>query len=340
MAHPIRVNLVSESEISVQGHGVHTAYIEMVNALRRSARIELITGEFGRQVPCDIIHLHTLGPRVWRKIFQKGPKKVISAHVVPDSFVGSLVLARYWKFLATWYLRWIYNRADMLIAVSDETKRSLLAMGVRAPIQVMYNSIDTAPYRAQRGSPDELRSQLGIAADAFVVIGAGQVQPRKRVDDFLAAAKALPDVHFVWVGGMPFGKAAAGSRQLESMMRRAPANVSFPGVVALDDMPAYYQAADMFWLPSEQETFGLVVVEAAAAGLPIMLRDISDYDETFGEDALRKKTPEEFHQAILELRSTPLEYRKWQKRAQRIANRFDSKVAAKTLVNLYTDLVK
>ena len=63
----LRVNMVSESEISVQGHGVHTAYEEMVSSLRKRSDVELITGEFGRQVDCDIVHLHTVGPRLWKK---------------------------------------------------------------------------------------------------------------------------------------------------------------------------------------------------------------------------------------------------------------------------------
>lgn len=75
----LRINIVSESEISVQGHGVHTAYQEMVDALRVRKDIDLITGEFGRLVDCDIVHIHTVGTRTWRKLFQKGPKKVVSA---------------------------------------------------------------------------------------------------------------------------------------------------------------------------------------------------------------------------------------------------------------------
>lgn len=335
----LRVNIASESEISVQGHGVHTAYVEMVEALKKRPDIEVITGRFGERVDCDVVHLHTVGPRMWRKLLQKGPAKVISAHVVPDSFVGSLILAKYWKPLAVAYLRWFYNRADLLLAVSEETKRDLEKMGVKAPIEILHNFIDTSRYKEAAIPRAKIREELGIPAEAFVVIGAGQVQPRKRVDSFFEAAKQLPDVYFVWIGGIPFGKVAAASGEMASMMKNPPKNVIFPGIVPLEKMPSYYHAADMFFLPSDQETFGLVVIEAAAAGLPVMLRDIPDYDDTFGADALKGKNNGDFCAHITTLASDRQSYQGWKRRAEALAARFDGAAAADRLVKSYRQLV-
>ena len=338
MNKKIRVNVVSESDISVQGHGVHTAYEEMAAALEGRDDVTVIRGEFGRTVDCDIVHLHTLGARTWRKLFQPHAKKVVSAHVVPDSFVGSLILAKYWLFLAKWYMRWFYNHADLVLAVSEEAKNDLRQLGVRAPIEVLYNFIATAKYQTPTTSRAEMRQKLGIPADAFVVIGAGQVQPRKRVDSFFYAARALPDVHFIWVGGIPFGKVAASNHEMMKMMQSAPANVHFPGIVELKEMVSYYHSADAFWLPSEQETFGLVVVEAASAGLPIILRDIPDYDDTFGDDAVRGDDDVAVA-TIKKLRSDPRFYERQKAKAAQIAKRFDSTNAAAKLVKLYRQLV-
>ncbi|HET8884160.1 MAG TPA: glycosyltransferase [Candidatus Saccharimonadales bacterium] len=339
MSKKICVNIVSESDISVQGHGVHTAYIEMVNALKKQPDVTVTTGRFGEQLSCDIVHLHTVGLKTWSKLRQKGPKKVISAHVVPDSFVGSLILAKYWRFAAVWYLKWFYNQADLLLAVSQQTKQDLLAIGVTAPIEVLYNFIDTTRYKTPAISQSDVRKKLHIPNDSFVVIGAGQVQPRKRIDSFFAAAKTLPDVYFVWVGGMPFGKVAADNVHMEEMIQSAPKNVIFTGIVQLDEMVSYYHAADMFWLPSEQETFGLVVVEAAAAGLPVMLRDIPDYQDTFGTNALVGVTNDDFCTYITTLRSDPSILKQWKQKSKRIAKQFDSKLAAARLVEMYRQLL-
>ncbi len=334
----LRVNMVSESEHTTKAHGVHTAYVEMATALEKRDDVELIRGEFTKLIDCDIVHIHTVGPMTWPKLFQRGPKKVISAHVVPDSFIGSFVLAKHWSFAARWYLRWFYGRADLLLAVSEETRRDLLAMGVTSPIEVITNSVDTEKYQKPAVPRDAVRKKLGIPENAFVVIGAGQVQPRKRVDSFINAARKLPNVSFVWMGGVLFGAIASEGSAMRRLMDSAPENVIFPGVVPLEEMVSYYHAADLFWLPSDQETFGLVVVEAAASGLPVMVRDIPDYDATFGEDALRVNDKTSVS-AITELRDNPARYKAWQQRAKSLATRYDSKRTAEQLVKLYGQLV-
>ena len=119
------------------------------------------------------------------------------------------------------------------------------------------------------------------------------------------------------------------------MIESAPPNVHFVGQVDLKDMPKYYAASDAFMLPSEQETFGLVIVEAAAAGLPIVLRDIPDYDGTFRADALMAADDESFAQAIKHLMQDKHFYDQAKQRAQHIARRFDSAAGAEQLVALY-----
>lgn len=332
----MRISVVSESEFMAKGHGVHTAYLELTNALR--ARSDT-TISVNKKQPADVTHLHTVGAyALWRLLFDRS-KKVVSAHIVPASLVGSLVAARFWLPFATVYLRWFYNRADLVFAVSDETKRVLLKLGVRKPIEVVYNVIDTKRYHATADDKKKSRIALGIAADAWLVIGAGQVQPRKRIDSFVSVASQLPAMQFLWVGGMPFGKLAAENRSMQQFIDHAPVNTSFTGVVELDEMKQYYHAADVFWLPSEQETFGLVVVEAAAAGLPVILRDIPDYAETFADDALLVDDIDTV--GMLEmLRSDKTFYTQAQARTERITHRYDATSGAQRVMSLYKTLLE
>lgn len=335
----ITVNIVSESDISIQGHGVHTAYLEMASALEAHDDLVVVRGGFGRKVVCDIVHIHTVGSYACRKLLQKGPIKVVSAHLVPDSFVGSLVGAKTWRGVAGLYLRWFYNRADLLIAVSPSTAGELKSLGVKTPITTLDNSIDISRYKNNTtGSRLKIRRQLGIKDDTFVVIGAGQVQPRKRVDCFIRAAKACPDIHFIWVGGMPFGVLAADYNEMKLMIDSAPSNVHFTGVVPLDSMPAYYHAADVFWLPSIQETFGLVVVEGAASGLPVMLRDIDDYEETFANYVVKADDSNDID-ILKKLRDDTSFREKYTKLSSKLAEKFDSKRATDKLVGIYRDLI-
>lgn len=336
----LRVNIVSESEISVQGHGVHTAYIEMAEALRARGDIELINGEFGRSVDCDVVHIHTVGPRVWRKLLQKGPKKVVSAHVVPASFIGSIILARYWRFAARWYLGWFYRRADRVLAVSGMVAEALEhELGVeRSKITTMYNSIDMKKFTPSPASRSAARKQLGVGENDFVVLGNGQVQPRKRLDTFTAMAKAHPEVKFIWVGGIPFKQLGADYRAMQQLMNTAPANLSFTGVIPREDVKAYFQAADVFCLPAEQENHPMCVLEAAGAELPIILRDIPEYNDTFGSDALLCKTDQEFIEAVEQLKQSEART-SWRKATLRIRDRFDSTTMTDQLVGIYRAII-
>lgn len=337
---PIVVNMISESEFTVQGHGVHTAYREMTTALKQRDDVDVAVNT---QRPADIIHVHTVGMYALGKLLRCGKaKKVISAHLVPDSFIGSLRAAKYWRPVGALWLKFFYNRADVLLAVSEETAAELRRMDIRKPITVLHNIVNSAAYRPTKDTPGRcqaLRSSLGIADDAFVVVGAGQTQPRKRIDTFMRVAQELPEVQFVWVGGMPFGQLAASSTAMKSMMHEAPSNVHFTGLVPLEDMPIYYQMSNVFMLPSDQETFGLVVVEAAAAGLPVLLRDIPDYDGTFRGHAIMAVDDDEFIKRIKQLMEDAAYYQAAQQDAAAIAQRFDSKTGGQLLVDCYRQLL-
>lgn len=340
-AKKLKVNMISETEFTVQGHGVHTAYLETVRALEKfPEKIDLAVNV---KRPADIIHVQTMGFYALGKMCRFRGKKVISAHLLPASFIGSLALAKIWAPFAKWYLTWFYNRADLVFAVSETTKSELQKIGVKKPIAVLYNSIDTRVYknsRKDKKSRQEIRAKLGIRPDDFVVICAGQTQPRKRVDTFINVAKKSPKCQFVWVGGMPFGRLAANYSDTKKMTENVPANVHFAGIVKLDEMPKFYAAADAFFLPSDQETFGLVVVEAAAAGLPVVLRDIADYDGTFRSGALFGKTDADFAKIIEKLAKDAKYYEAAHKKAHKIAARFESENFAKKLIQHYEDLLK
>jgi 1,2-diacylglycerol-3-alpha-glucose alpha-1,2-galactosyltransferase len=331
----MKVNVISESAFTVQGHGVHTAFTETIAALKDYTDCDV---EANTDRSADVIHVHTVGPYSLRKLLWGQGAKIVSAHVTPDSFVGSLLGAKYWYGLAKLYLRWFYNRADGVLAVSQEVVEELSTMGVRKPVFLVPNTIETQRFIATPAMREAARRQFGIGAGEFVVVGNGQVQPRKRIDTFLAAAKALPEIRFIWVGGIPFKQLAADAGAMEHLMRQHPENVQFTGLVEREMVVASYQAADLFFLPSIQETFGIVIVEAAAAGLPVLLRDLEQYRQTFGE-GYEKGTDETFVATIERFRTDRAFYEKWQKAAQTIAKRYDAKTGAVRLMEVYRAVI-
>jgi 1,2-diacylglycerol-3-alpha-glucose alpha-1,2-galactosyltransferase len=340
MMKKIRVNMVSESDITVQGHGVHTAYDEMASALEQRSDVTLIRGDFGKQTDCDVVHLHTIGPRTWRKLLQRGPAKVVSAHIVPASLVGSIILADYWLPLAARYMKWFYGKADKVLAVSGSVAKVLHEdLGIpKEKIETFYNTVDMQRYVATPAEKKAARTALGLSADDFIVLGIGQVQPRKRAEIFIAMAKALPDVQFVWIGGIPFKRLGADYAAMQQLMDSAPPNLRMTGVIPHQQVRDYIIASDVFCLPAEQENHPMCVLEAAGAGVPIVLRDIPEYDDTFKGDAIMCGD-DDFAAAIVKLRGDKAFYKKQQQHTKRIAERFDSSNGAERLVKLYRQLV-
>lgn len=328
--------MVSESAFTVQGHGVHTAFVETVQMLESARGVKVLTNS---SRTADIVHIHTVGIYSLGKLLFGRGRKVVSAHVTPDSFVGSLVGARTWYPIARLYLRFFYNRADGVLAVSQEVVNELKEIGVTKPVYLMPNTIDTKPYKPSAAARKEARRRLGIGESEFVVICCGQVQPRKRVDSFLKCARDLPEVRFVWVGGVPFKRVAADYGEMRELMRSHPANVSFTGVIAHADVLAYYHAADLFFLPSIQETFGIVIVEAAAAGLPLLLRDIEQYRLTFKNGYL-KGDDKTFSGQIYHLQTNKQAYAKAAKQSAPIAKEYSSERGRKLLLDIYDRVLR
>jgi 1,2-diacylglycerol-3-alpha-glucose alpha-1,2-galactosyltransferase len=276
----LRVGVFSESVITVDGHGVHTAFIECQNLLLRTAHIQVVNPWELR--PSDILHVHSAGPGALVLLLSHTGPKVVSAHLTAESFLGSIQYASHFKRAIEKYLKVFYEQADLILAVSDSTKRYLQEqLRVSKPVEVNPNTIDGAAISKRRSRRNELREKVHWSQRPLI-LGVGQIQPRKGIDEFVAVARAMPAADFVWVGGFLFGPLSADRDRLQSLIQFAPRNLLFAGKLERELLYDYYVAADIFLLPSHQETFGLAILEAAIAGLPLVVRDLPSYRSIFG----------------------------------------------------------
>ncbi len=159
------------------------------------------------------------------------------------------------------------------VAVSGTVATRLRAWGVPAArIHVVPNGIDAARFRHDSAGRAATRTALGFPPDTFVVGGVGRLVPGKRFDVLVRAVAALPGAHLLLVGEGPEREAlrtlavrlgAAGRVHL-SGEQGAAAGPGSPG------LPALLDAMDVFVSTSREEAFGLAVVEALAAGLPVL----------------------------------------------------------------------
>jgi UDP-glucose:(heptosyl)LPS alpha-1,3-glucosyltransferase len=173
-----------------------------------------------------------------------------------------------------------------ILAVSEEVKRELLATyGIpEDKITVIYNGVDEKRFhfslRDKFRAP--IRKQWHIPLDAPVVLFVGSGFRRKGLDRLLRAwsSPQMKDTYLVVVGDD-----AQRGRYEALAEEQAKNKIIFVG--RRDDVESYYAAADLLALPAVQEAFGNVVLEALAAGLPVVV------SETAGASEILKGRPAE-----------------------------------------------
>ncbi len=331
---PISLNIISETAFSVQGHGVHTAFIEAVEAFTKMG----LNVKTNSSEPADIMHLHTVGPYALWKCLRNSGKTVITAHVIPDSFVGSIILADLWRPLASAYLKFFYGLADTVIAVSPTVKSELEKMGIAKRIVFIPNAVNPEKFKRDQEKRKSMREKLSIGENDFVVMNSGQIQPRKGIATFVQMARELPEMKFVWIGDMPFKHLAASYSEMQQLKKDAPANVIFTGIVPYEEMPAYYNAGDVFFFPSYQENFPFSVIEAAASRLPLLLRDVDLYLPIF-DGAYLKGDESTFHDQLLKLKEDRAFYEESATKTEIIVNKYNSTAIANQIVEIYKELL-
>jgi glycosyltransferase involved in cell wall biosynthesis/predicted metal-dependent phosphoesterase TrpH len=225
-----------------------------------------------------------------------------------------------------------YSQCRLVLSPSVAADEALSALGI-PPQRILRwdRGVDTARFdpslRDERLLPGELR-----------VLYAGRISKEKNID-LLADAFALaheqdPRLHLVLAGGGP-----AQPRLLERLGERA----SFVGWLEGSELAAAYASADAFCFPSETDTFGQVVLEAQASGLPVLAVDAGGPREliTDGVDGLlRPASAEALAEALLLLAASPalclalgtaarrsVERRTWERALERLAGGYRSALA-------------
>jgi phosphatidylinositol alpha-1,6-mannosyltransferase len=182
--------------------------------------------------------------------------------------------------LASRLLRRVLRGAALVVAAGGyplaEGER---AAGTRLPSVVIPPGVDTDRFvplsDVERRSA---RDRLGLPPDGALVVSVSRLVPRKGMDVLIRAAARLaptrPDLTVAIAGG------GRDERRLARLVARTGAPVTLLGRVPHDDLPALYGCGDVFamlcrnrWGGLEQEGFGIVFVEAAAAGVPQVAGD-------------------------------------------------------------------
>ena len=332
----MKVHVISETTFLMKGTGVHTAFINHIRLLKEKNDIEVVVNNEGIG---DVFHGHTYGLYyIWKGRKYKG-KRVFTAHVIPDSIKGSL--PAWWIFMPfiKLGLRIVYSYADICIAISPMVMKAIIDTGARTRIVSIYNPIYTDTWKRTEENRLAGRKKLGLKDDKFVVLGVGQLEGRKGIDDFLDVAQALPDITFVWAGGRPFRGLTEGVKRINVRLQNVGKNVIHTGEVDLEKMPIIYASADLMLFPSYQENSPLAPLEAAACGMPVIYRDIEEYKSLYKNPYIKAGTNEEFINIIRRMQSDKNFYSEGLNISQQLLTQFDKDIIREKLIDIYKSLL-
>jgi len=235
------------------------------------------------------------------------------------------------------------NSADKIIAISSATKDYVLRLGAKpSKVKVVYNGVDLARFRPIAGKREELRKKLGITQNAIVILTVRRLVYKNGVDTLIDAAniavKKNPRIVFLVVGKGPDME----SVKLQIAKLGIEANFRLAGFVSDEDLPSYYNAADLFVLPSKSgEGLPLVALEAMACGLPVIATDVGGIREILMEDygkLVAPNQPELLAKAVLDFATFDFSSRRGELRAM-VEKRFSWDANVERLIEIYEELI-
>jgi len=191
--------------------------------------------------------------------------------IYSDAYGSLIPQAPRYAVLAS-MLKSVVTASDLVICPSASIAQWLIDFAGYPLATTIPNGIDIEAFSHPRPGVYS-REQLGIGADDLVFCYAGRLSPEKNTDylfdEFFRAARELPQAKLLVIGG---GKDldACRERALESSHTD---QVIFTGELSYRELPALEALADIFVTGSVSETFGLVVLEAMAARLPVVAID-------------------------------------------------------------------
>lgn len=188
-----------------------------------------------------------------------------------DSFMETL----------TWdYMHWFYSQLDIVYVNSEDYRKCWIDRGIPAEkLKILPRGLDTKTFTPERRNREFWRSR-GLRDGEVGMLFVGRISKEKNLDTLVAATRRLAEwktpARPIFIGEGPY---------LADMKRLLP-DAIFTGYLRGDELADAYASADFFVFPSTTDTFGNVVIEAQACGLPVIVSDMGGPRDlvTDGED--------------------------------------------------------
>lgn len=212
----------------------------------------------------DLVHVVTEGPLGWSAVSvarRLGIPVTSGFHTNFDRY--SVHYGMGWmRSLVAAYLRALHRRTRVTMVPTAALAADLAGAGIDG-VRVVGRGVDTRLFNPARRS-DDLRQHWGVPFGGLVCLYVGRLAAEKNLalveKSFATIRQVQPNARMVWVGDGP---------SANSLRAKYPDHY-FAGTRQGEDLAAHYASADVFIFPSLSETYGNVVAEAMASGLPVL----------------------------------------------------------------------
>ncbi len=232
----------------------------------------------------DVIHVATPGPvglcgLAAAKLL--GLPLVGSYHTELGAYALHLTRDRIVAEATELYVDWFYRQCKCVLAPTLVVADALAARGFGDRVSVWGRGVDTERFSPRHRSP--ARREALLDGGQLLLLSVGRVSPEKRVDQLVRAFSALREHD----PGLRLAIAGDGPARV-TLESSAPPGVRFLGEVTGDALAELYANADVFCFPSTTDTFGQVLLEAGASGLPAVAAAVGGGSELIrhGENGL------------------------------------------------------
>ena len=233
------------------------------------------------------------------------------------------------------------RKADRIVAVSECTKRDIVKFYGISPekIDVVYQGCDVSfTHPVTEEKKEEVRKKYQLP-DHYI-LNVGSIEERKNI---LAAVQALPmlpqHIHIVIVG-----RRTGYTKKVEQFIKDngLGERVHIISNVPFNDLPAFYQSAEIFVYPSRFEGFGIPIIEALYSGIPVVAATGSCLEEAGGPDSIYVN-PDDITglaDAFKQIYSNSDKRKNMVEKGREFAKRFSEKQQSEEIINIYKKLIR
>ena len=221
-----------------------------------------------REFNPDLVHIATpdiLGYKALRWAMDHQKPVVSSYHTHFTSYLKYYKLS-FFEPLLWKYLNWFYSHCEQLYVPTSSMADWLKEMGVVTELKIWARGINTDQYTPENRD-EEWRQKLGFKPDDVVVTFVSRLVWEKNLKLFSDVLNRLME-KYDHVKAMVVGDGPAGDE-----LKQILPNAVYTGFLTGEDLSKAYSSSDIFFFPSDTETFGNVTLEAMSSGLPCVVAD-------------------------------------------------------------------